>query len=104
MRTIKCTFKSNGEVVKVTAIVSDDLTTLSKSTKNQATDIVGEEWDDYETWSIYFAGDKADYELHFKINDDVRTLEPDRAVTWVGEDRSIVDDSQYFTVKTSSKL
>ena len=34
MRTIKCTFKSNGEVVKVTAIVSDDLTALSKSKKN----------------------------------------------------------------------
>ena len=99
MRTIKCTFKSNGEIVKVTAIVSDDLTTLSKSKKNQATDIVGEEWNGGETWSIVFAGDKADYELHFKMKDHVRTLEPDSAVTWVGEDRSIVDDSQYFTVK-----
>ena len=103
MRTIKCTFKSNGEVVKVTAIVSDDLTTLSKSKKNQATDIVDEEWNDGETWGIVFAGDKADYELHFKMKDHVRTLEPDRAVTWVGEDRSIVDDSQYFTVKQQNK-
>jgi len=103
MRTIKCTFKSNGEVVKVTAIVSDDLTTLSKSKKNQATDIVDEEWNDGKTWGIVFAGDEADYELHFKMKGHVRTLEPDRAVTWVGEDRSIVDDSQYFTVEQQNK-
>lgn len=103
MRNIKCTFKSNGEVVKVTAIVSDDLTTLSKSKKSQATDIVDEEWNDGETWGIVFAGDKADYELHFKMKDHVRTLKPDRAVTWVGEDRSVVDDSQYFTVEQQNK-
>lgn len=103
MRTIKCTFKSNGEVVKVTAIVSDDLTTLSKSKKNQATDILDEEWNDGETWGIVFARDKANYELHFKMKDHVRTLEPDRAVTWVGEDSSIVDDSQHFTVEQQNK-
>ena len=82
----------------MTAIVSDDLTKLSKSKRNQATDIVDEEWNDGKTWCIVFAGDKADYELHFKMKDHVRTLEPVRAVTWVGKDRSVVDDSQYFTV------
>lgn len=99
MRTIKCKFKSNGEIIKVTAILSDDLTKLSKSKRNQATDILDEEWDDYETWSIVFAGDNADYELHFKMKDNVRTLKPDRAVTWVGEEHSIVGDSQRFTVE-----
>jgi hypothetical protein len=98
MRTIKCTFKSNGEVVKVTAIVSDDLTTLSKSKKNQATDIVDEEWNDGETWGIVFAGDKADYELHFKMKKQLRTLKPVKAVTWIGVERDIVDDVQKLNV------
>lgn len=99
MRTIKCTFKSNGEIVKVTAIVSDDLTTLSKSKKNQAYDIIGEEWNDGKTWCLYFEGENADYELHFKMNNHIRTLEPDRAVTWIGRDLSVIGDSQYFTVE-----
>ena len=40
MKSIKCTFKSNGEDVTVTAIINDELSELSKSKRNQATDII----------------------------------------------------------------
>ena len=40
MKTIICKFKSNGENITTTAIVNDDLSTLSKSKKNEATDII----------------------------------------------------------------
>ena len=99
MKIIKCTFKSNGDVINMTAIISDDFTELSKSKKNQATDIVDESWNDGKTWGLYFETDDAGYELHFEMQDNERTLKPDRAVTWIGEEHSIVDDSQPFTVK-----
>lgn len=97
MKTIKCTFKSNGEIIKATVIISDDLTTLSKSKKNQAALIIDEEWNAYKTWSIVIQCEKADYELHFKMIDYARTLQPDRAVTWGGEEHAIVLDSQKLT-------
>ena len=103
MTTLKCTFKSCGEIVTVTAILYDDLAALSNSKKNQANDIIGEEWNDGETWSLLFEDVDADYELHFKMKDRERTLEPVRAVTWAGEGREVVDDSQFFSVKISHK-
>lgn len=99
MKTLRCTFLSNGEKIKLTAIVSDDLTKLSTSKKNEATDIVDEDWNDGETWGLYFQTEKAAYELHFQMKDNVRTLTPDRAVTWVGEDFGVVDDVQLLHVK-----
>lgn len=103
MITLYCTFKSCGEIVNVTAILYDYLTALSNSKRNQADAIFGEEWNDGETWSLLFEDDDADYELHFKMKDRERTLEPVRAVTWVGDGREVVDDSQYFYVKISHK-
>ena len=42
MKTVKCIFKSNGEDITVTAIINNELSELSKSKKNQATDIIND--------------------------------------------------------------
>lgn len=51
MRTIHATFKVDGKTVKRTAILSDDLSELSKSKKNQCDDIIDDTVDD-GYWSI----------------------------------------------------
>lgn len=98
MKTIKCTFKSNGETIKKKVIISDNLLTLSKSKLNDATSIVDEYWNDYETWGIIIQDTYCDYELQFKIKDTERTLNPVKAVTWVGEDRDVIDDEQHLQI------
>lgn len=101
MKTIKCSFKSNGENITLTAILTDDLSELSKAKKNEATDICC--LDDDE-WSIYF--DKTDemgyaigYEAVFKAKEGDKTLTPLRAITWQND---IIDDEQRLKVKISN--
>ena len=45
---------SDGKVVKKTAIINDSLNELSKSKKNEATDIIEPDTLDYEGWCIFF--------------------------------------------------
>lgn len=101
MVTIKCIFKSEGTVVTKTAILNDALNELSKSKKNEAIDIYMEEYDE-GFWSVFFEGEHGTvYEVEFKFDTENRqkTLQPIKAVTWGGEDSSIVIDSQIVSVK-----
>ena len=66
MKSIKCTFKSNGEDVTVTAIVNDELSELSKSKRNQATDIIGELIRDFH--HMLTDGDESQMTFLKKIN------------------------------------
>lgn len=99
MKTIRCTFKSNGSKITKTAILNDDFTKLSKSKKNQATEII-EDLIEYEgVWGLSF-DDDPNYELQFKVDDDKgRTLEPVKAITWEGGTDGVITDVQSFTVK-----
>lgn len=97
MITIKTTFQSNGQSVKRTAIVSDDLQTLSNSQKNQAFDIFRESYSD-GYWSLFFEGDPGiQYEIEFLYDKENRqfTLKPIKAVTW---ENDIITDAQTVTV------
>ena len=68
MKTIICKFKSNGEDITATAIVSDDLSTLSKSKKNEATDIIDDFITEDQVWILYFEkSDRLGYEVQVKI-------------------------------------
>ena len=82
-----------------TAILNDDFTKLSKSKKNQATEII-EDLIEYEgVWGLSF-DDNPNYELQFKVDDDKgRTLEPVKAITWEGGTDGVITDVQSFTVK-----
>ena len=99
MNTIRCTFKSNGETISKTAVLNDDFTKLSKSKKNQATEII-EDLIEYEgVWGLSF-DDDPNYELQFKVDDDGnKTLEPVKAITWEGGTDGVITDVQPFTVK-----
>lgn len=100
MKTIKCKFKSDGKDVCMTAIMSDDLSELSRSKKNQATDIITDFILAEEEWSLFFdrqekEGVELGYECIFKAEDGQQTLKPLRAVTWLG---GIVTDSQWLEI------
>lgn len=99
MKTIICKFKSEGADIRKVAILNDPLDDLSKSKKNEATDI---EYFDADEWSIYFnVSENLGYEIVFKCDPDTgnKTLVPVRAVTWGGEDAGVVIDSQLVNVK-----
>ena len=101
MKTIICKFKSEGKNIRKTAILNDTLDELSKSEKNEAYDIYMEEYGGGE-WSVFFEGEPGtEYEVVFKFDTENRqkTLEPLRAVTWGGDDASVVTDSQLVSVK-----
>lgn len=96
MRTIVCEFESNGQTVKRTAIISDDLSTLSNSKKNQAGDIC--EMFPYEhTWCLYFpVNEQLGYEIQFKTDEyGNKTLDPVKAITWEGKtEADVITDVQ----------
>lgn len=97
MKTITCTFKSEGKTIKKTAILSDSLDRLSESKRNEATDIlIGCREDGY--WSIIFEEEEDDakmYEIEFKY-DEEKTLTPIKALTW---EYSYLADAQFVNVK-----
>ena len=100
MKTVICNFKSNGENVKVTAIINDNLTELSKSKRNEATDIIDDFIAEDNVWCLFFEkNEKLGYELQFKVVENCKTLKPVKAITWEGGDDAVITDSQYFTVK-----
>ena len=100
MKTITCTFKSNGEKITVTAVISDNLSELSKSKKNEATDIIDDFITEEQVWCLYFEKSaKLGYELQFKTVENKKTLRPVKAITWEGGDDAVITDVQHFTVK-----
>ena len=66
MKTIICKFKSDGTVIRKTAVINDTLDALSKSKRNEATDIIEPDTLDFEGWCIYFEiTDTLAYEVMF---------------------------------------
>lgn len=102
MKSIKCTFKSNGEDVTVTAIINDELSELSKSKRNQATDIIDDFIKEDEVWCLFFEiSPSLGYEIQFKVDKNgTKTLKPVKAITWEGGDDAVITDVQNVTVKT----
>jgi len=97
MKTIICKFKSGGENITTTAIVSDDLSTLSKSKKNEATDIIDDFIAEDDVWILYFEkSDRLGYEIQLKVdNNGHKTLKAHKAITWLND---IIVDSQHLKV------
>lgn len=102
MRSIKCTFKSNGEDVTVTAIINDELSELSKSKRNQATDIIDDFIKEDEVWCLFFEiSPSLGYEIQFKVDKNgTKTLKPVKAITWEGGEDAVITDVQNVTIKT----
>ena len=99
MITIKCTFLSEGETIKKTAILSDNLKTLSQSEKNECFEVSIELYND-GFWSIFLEGEPGvQYEIEFvyDLENHQQTLEPIKAITWQDD---VITDSQSVTVKT----
>lgn len=105
MKKITCKFKTNGELITLTGIVTDDLTVLSESKNNQATDIFDEYIDIDGVWSLYFEiSSNLGYEIQFKAEtmdgETHKTLEPVKAITLKGEtDKIVMTEEQEVTVK-----
>ena len=78
MKTIICKFKSDGTDIRKTAVINDSLDALSKSKKNEATDII-----EPDTLTDTLA-----YEVMFVYDQekDIKTLKPVKAITWDGSD------------------
>lgn len=100
MKTIICKFKSEGKDVQMTVILNDELTELSKSKKNQATDIITDFMEEDGEWSVFCDREETEkielgYELVFKVEEFQQTLKPVKAITWVG---GIITDSQKMRV------
>lgn len=73
MKTIICDFKSNGEKVRKTAVINDNLSELSKSKKNEATDIIDDFMTEDNVWIIFFEeNERLSYEVQFKIKKKTR--------------------------------
>jgi hypothetical protein len=89
MKTIICKFKSNGTDIRKIAVINDSMDALSKSKKNEATDILEPDSVDFEGWCIFFEiTDTLAYEVMFEYDqeNDVKTLKPIKAITWDGAD------------------
>lgn len=101
MKTIVCNFLSNGKNIKRTDILTDDLSELSKSKKNQATDIIDDFIAEDDVWIIFFvesetAGYELGYEVQFKVDKEhCKTLKPVKCVTWEG---GVITDAQKVSV------
>ena len=74
MKTIICKFKSDDTDIRKTAVINDSLDTLSKSKRNEATDIIEPDTLAYEVMFVY------------NQEKDIKTLKPVKAITWDGSD------------------
>ena len=107
MKTIICKFKSDGTDIRKTAVINDTLDALSKSKKNEATDIIEPDTLDFEGWCIYFEiTDTLAYEVMFVYDQEngiktlnIKTLKPVKAITWDGSD---IDHVAIIDVQTVS--
>ncbi len=88
MITIKCEFLSCGKPIKKTAILSDNLGEISRSKRNQCTDIEDNDlFEDEGFWSLIFddtdpEGNGIQYEIEFVYEYGRKILEPIKAITW----------------------
>ena len=104
MKTIICKFKSDDTDIRKTAVINDSLDALSKSKRNEATDIIEPDTLDFEGWCIYFEiTDTLAYEVMFMFVYDqengIKTLKPVKAITWDGSD---IDHVAIIDVQTVS--
>ena len=99
MVALRLSFQSEGKEIRKTAIVTDDLTDLSASKKNQAVDIITNSYE-FGYWSIIFEDGDTQYEIEFEfdINELVPTTNPRKAITWRD---NVVVDAQKVTIKIS---
>ena len=99
MIALRLSFQSEGKKIRKTAIVTDDLTDLSASKKNQAVDIITNSYE-FGYWSIIFEDGDTQYEIEFEfdINELVPTTNPRKAITWRD---NVVVDAQKVTIKIS---
>ena len=107
MKTIVCKFKSDGKEIRKTAIINDSLDALSKSKRNEATDILEPDTVDYEGWCIFFeVTDTLAYEIMFGYDreNDTKTLKPVKAITWDGSDidHVVITDVQEVSVRITT--
>ena len=103
MKTIICKFKSDGTDIRKTAVINDSLDGLSKSKKNEATDIIEPDTLDFEGWCIYFEiTDTLAYEVMFVYDqkNSIKTLKPVKAITWDGSDidHVVITDVQAVSI------
>lgn len=100
MKTIICNFKSNGEKVRKTAVINDNLSELSKSKKNEATDIIDDFMTENNVWIIFFEeNERLSYEVQFKVDKEGnKTLTPVKGITWEGGDDAVITDVQKVKV------
>ena len=81
--------QGDGKDIRKTAVINDSLDGLSKSKRNEATDIIEPDTLDFEGWCIYFEiTDTLAYEVMFVYDqeNDIKTLKPIKAITWDGSD------------------
>lgn len=96
MKTICIKFQSEGKTVKKSAVLTNDLSELSESRKNQAYDIDFGLSND-GTWSLLFEADNGGlYEAVFAYDreNEQQTLVPEVAITW-NEDGVILDEQSF---------
>lgn len=100
MKTIICNFQSNGEKIKKTAVINDNLSELSKSKKNEATDIIDDYIAEDNVWILFFEeNDHLGYEVQFKVDKkENKTLTPVKSITWEGGDDAVITDVQKVKV------
>ena len=100
MKTIICNFQSNGEKIQKTAVINDNLSELSKSKKNEATDIIDDFMTEDNIWIIFFEeNDHLGYEVQFKVDKNGnKTLTPVKSITWEGGDDAVITDVQKVKV------
>lgn len=99
MITLRLSFQSEGREIRKTAIVTDDLTDLSTSKKNQAVDVITNSYE-FGYWSLIFEDGDIQYEIEFEFDMDelVPTTNPRKAITWRDD---VVVDAQKVTIKIS---
>ena len=99
MITMRLSFQSEGKEIRKTAIVTDDLTDLSASKKNQAVDIITNSYE-FGYWSLIFEDVDTQYEIEFEfdMNELIPTTKTRKAITWRND---VIVDSQKVTIKIS---
>lgn len=103
MVTIKIEFKYEGKQHNLKAMLNNDLSKLSKSKNNNATEIVDDFGDDGR-WSLYFADfdDEHDVEvMMYRDADGDKQLEADYAIIWNKGNNGVIEDE--IDVKSSVK-
>lgn len=91
MRTIHISFKVKGEIIKRSAIISDDLSYLSKSKKNQCDDIIDDTLDDGYWSLIFFESNTKHFEIEFEYDRDnwQKIIKPIKCIVW---ENDIIED------------